>query len=169
MHDVLSACSEENGLKFGKGQVDELTNAFFQDAPKQVALPGKAHGITLEALRIQLKRHGGLLQKLTLTIDSWLVPSKPKTNILYKFGLCKPNLLSLSYIQNNKGLVLFAILMALINMVLFAYTCVQFKDFKNWDGFSANYWVMLARASGNFGMPPYLLIQDPTHVLYTRV
>ena len=159
MHDVLSACLEENGLKFRKGQVDELTSALFQDAPKQVALPGKAHGITLEALRTQLKRHGGLLQKLTLPIDSWLVPSKPKKNILCKFGLNKPNLLSLSYVKNNKGLVLFAILLALVNMVLFAYTCFQFKDFKNWDGFSANYWVMFARASGKFRMPPSIPIE----------
>ena len=35
-------------------------------------------GITFDALKAQLTKHDGLLQNLSISIDRWLVPPKPK-------------------------------------------------------------------------------------------
>ena len=36
------------------------------------------NGISFEALKAQLTKHDGLLQNLSISIDRWLVPPKPK-------------------------------------------------------------------------------------------
>ena len=78
----MRACMDENGMKFDEGEVDELTRALFHDATTlnnadAVADPNN-NGITFEALKAQLTKHEGLLQNLSISIDRWLVPPKPR-------------------------------------------------------------------------------------------
>ena len=72
---------DENGMKFDEGEVDELTRALFHDATVVTSTSnshGAAGGITFDALKAQLTKHDGLLQNLSISIDRWLVPPKPK-------------------------------------------------------------------------------------------
>ena len=68
---------DENGMKFDEGEVDELTRALFHDATV-VSSNANSGGITFDALKAQLTKHDGLLQNLSISIDRWLVPPKPK-------------------------------------------------------------------------------------------
>ena len=77
----MRACMDENGMKFDEGEVDELTRALFHDATVVTSTSnsnGAAGGITFDALKAQLTKHDGLLQNLSISIDRWLVPPKPK-------------------------------------------------------------------------------------------
>ena len=83
-------------MKFDEGEVDELTRALFHDATvvtnnnssstSATAAAAAAStmncsvsgGITFDALKAQLTKHDGLLQNLSISIDRWLVPPKPK-------------------------------------------------------------------------------------------
>lgn len=82
LQHVMRACMDENGMKFDEGEVDELTRALFHDAT--VVCSGTVNnsqnscGITFDALKAQLTKHDGLLQNLSISIDRWLVPPKPK-------------------------------------------------------------------------------------------
>ena len=71
---------DENGMKFDEGEVDELTRALFHDATVVCSSSenGNSGGITFDALKAQLTKHDGLLQNLSISIDRWLVPPKPK-------------------------------------------------------------------------------------------
>ena len=93
---------DENGMKFDEGEVDELTRALFHDAIPQSTNTSQTTtadtttaqgatadsqeagdtvpmgGITFDALKAQLTKHEGLLQNLSISIDRWLVPPKPK-------------------------------------------------------------------------------------------
>ena len=59
-----------------------------------------------------------------------------------------PSQCSVPYIRNNAQFILFSIIVAVVNVALFVARCIQYKDFKQWDGVNTNYWVMFARASG---------------------
>ena len=83
----MRACMDENGMKFDEGEVDELTRALFHDAtvvtnssgaPSTLNSGAASGGITFDALKAQLTKHDGLLQNLSISIDRWLVPPKPK-------------------------------------------------------------------------------------------
>ena len=81
LQHVMRACMDENGMKFDEGEVDELTRALFHDATVVTSTSnshGAAGGITFDALKAQLTKHDGLLQNLSISIDRWLVPPKPK-------------------------------------------------------------------------------------------
>ena len=77
LQHVMRACMDENGMKFDEGEVDELTRALFHDATV-VSSNANSGGITFDALKAQLTKHDGLLQNLSISIDRWLVPPKPK-------------------------------------------------------------------------------------------
>lgn len=82
LQHVMRACMDENGMKFDEGEVDELTRALFHDATVVTTTSGNSQapsgGITFDALKAQLTKHDGLLQNLSISIDRWLVPPKPK-------------------------------------------------------------------------------------------
>ena len=86
LQHVMRACMDENGMKFDEGEVDELTRALFHDATvvcsssstSSNANEVNSGGITFDALKAQLTKHDGLLQNLSISIDRWLVPPKPK-------------------------------------------------------------------------------------------
>ena len=102
LQHVMRACMDENGMKFDEGEVDELTRALFHDAiplstntsqettaatttaqgatadSQEAGDTAPMGGITFDALKAQLTKHEGLLQNLSISIDRWLVPPKPK-------------------------------------------------------------------------------------------
>ena len=58
-------------------QAAPAANASSSANPAEAAAPITS-GITFDALKAQLTKHDGLLQNLSISIDRWLVPPKPK-------------------------------------------------------------------------------------------
>lgn len=151
----MRACMDENGMKFEEGEVDELTHALFHDAtfisdPSPLVRADGGQGITFEALKAQLTKHEGLLQNLSISIDRWLVPPKPKRpNTLWEMIRERiPHQMTVPYVRNNGPFILFSLIMAVINVSLFAARCYEYRNFKMWNGIDTNYWVIFARAGG---------------------
>ena len=153
----MRACMDENGMKFEEGEVDELTHALFHDATfiseqqQQQQAGDVTVGITFEALKAQLTKHEGLLQNLSISIDRWLVPPKPKKPSTV-WGAFKTNFIphqcTVPYIRNNSQFIAFSLIVAVVNIALFIARAYEFRSFKQWDGFHTNYWIILARAAG---------------------
>ncbi|XP_073994728.1 NADPH oxidase isoform X2 [Rhodnius prolixus] len=138
LQHVMRACMEENGMRFSEEQIDDLTMALFEDADSD-----ERGAITYEALKNQLEKHGGLLENLTISIDRWLIPPKPKsqpTTILARFSALKPYQLSLPYIKNNYVYLIFLAIFLLVNLGLFVSRGIQYRK--------SNYFVIFARACG---------------------
>ena len=57
-------------------QVSADPSATSASNPQEGSAP--SGGITFDALKAQLTKHDGLLQNLSISIDRWLVPPKPK-------------------------------------------------------------------------------------------
>lgn len=166
---------DENGMKFDEGEVDELTRALFHDATVVTSTSnsnGAAGGITFDALKAQLTKHDGLLQNLSISIDRWLVPPKPKKpatimesviSKVYKktnqfpcqiginpkknLNFQVPHQLSVPYMRNNHAFISFTILFILVNLGLFVARFYEYWNFKNYD-YSRNWWIIFARACG---------------------
>ncbi|XP_063222700.1 NADPH oxidase 5 [Bacillus rossius redtenbacheri] len=138
LQHVMRACMEENGMKFSEEQIDDLTMALFEDADAE------NHGaITYEALKNQLEKHDGLLENLSISIDRWLVPPKPKPpprSLLGKLVALRPYQLSRPYMKNNYVYLIFVALFFLINVGLFVSRAVQYRH--------SNGYVIVARACG---------------------
>ena len=86
-----------------------------------------------------------------LSHTRWLVPPKPKKpHTLWQALKARavPSQCSVPYIRNNAQFILFSIIVAVVNVALFVARCVEYKDFKMWDGVNVNYWIMFAKASG---------------------
>uniref|UniRef100_A0A1B6DLA4 NAD(P)H oxidase (H(2)O(2)-forming) n=1 Tax=Clastoptera arizonana TaxID=38151 RepID=A0A1B6DLA4_9HEMI len=138
LQHVMKACMEENGMQFSEEQIDDLTMALFEDA--DVASRG---AITYEALKNQLEKHGGLLENLSISIDRWLVPPKPKpppSSIFGQLSHLKPYQLSRPYIRNNYVYLSFLVFLLAVNVGLFISRSIQYRK--------SSYFVILARACG---------------------
>ncbi|RVE44379.1 hypothetical protein evm_010969 [Chilo suppressalis] len=139
LHEVMDACMKENGMEFSKEQLLELTSAMFEDADTE-----NRGAITLEALRNQLAKHEGLLEHLTISIESWLVPppvaaSSSKT-LLQRLSKLKPYQLSLPYFKNNYVFLSYLAAFFLVNIGLFVSRAYEYRH--------SNGFVILARACG---------------------
>ncbi|XP_065216938.1 NADPH oxidase 5-like [Planococcus citri] len=140
LQHVMRACMEENGMRFSEDQIEDLTIALFEDADAD------ARGaITYGALKNQLEKHDGLLENLSISIDRWLVPPKPKcksrpASFIGKLVTMKPYQLTLPYIKNNYVYLSFLGMFLLINLVLFVLRAIQYSD--------QHYYVIFARACG---------------------
>ncbi|XP_076624807.1 NADPH oxidase [Colletes latitarsis] len=138
LEHVVRACMEENGMEFSEEQVKELTMALFEDADQ-----ANRGAITYEALKNQLEKHEGLLENLSISIDRWLVPPKPKAkrkSLLGLFASLRPYQLTRPYIKNNYVYIAFISVFILINVTLFVSRLYEYRR--------ANGYVMLARACG---------------------
>ncbi|XP_059475069.1 NADPH oxidase 5 isoform X2 [Neocloeon triangulifer] len=138
LQHVMRACMEENGMKFSEEQVEDLTMALFEDADVEIR-----GAITFEALKAQLEKHDGLLENLTISIDRWLVPPKPKPtpkSIWGKFLAMRPYQLSLPYMKNNYVYLVFLAVFLLVNIGLFISRAIQYRK--------SNWYTILARACG---------------------
>ena len=110
-----------------------------------------------------MAKHEGLLENLTISIDRWLVPPKPRRivqvkidcfrffrtapficfycTLLYFIGQAGrdlfsavPRLFSTTYFRNNAQLIFFYILFATLNLGLVASRLVEYRNSKNVDG-----------------------------------
>eukprot|EP00095_Tigriopus_kingsejongensis_P006523 maker-scaffold172_size289735-snap-gene-1.32 protein:Tk06523 transcript:maker-scaffold172_size289735-snap-gene-1.32-mRNA-1 annotation:"nadph oxidase" len=159
LQHVMRACMDENGMNFDEGEVDDLTRALYHDATyltKKMSAAGQLHqpyhptnGITFEALKAQLTKHDGLLQNLTISIDRWLVPPKPKKagSRWRTITSQVPHQFSIPYLRNNFQFLSFSFILLVINLGLFFGRLSEFKNFKNSNG-TRNWWIMFARAGG---------------------
>ncbi|XP_066588886.1 NADPH oxidase 5 [Prorops nasuta] len=135
---VMRACMEENGMKFSDEQIADLTVALFEDADQ-----GNRGAITFEALKKQLEKHEGLLENLSISIDRWLVPPKPKSEGKTFLGILpslRPYQLTKPYIKNNYVYLTFISFFILVNTGLFISRLYQYRH--------TNGYIMLARACG---------------------
>ncbi|XP_026680929.1 uncharacterized protein LOC103511343 [Diaphorina citri] len=139
LQHVMRACMEENGMQFSEEQIDHLTMALFEDADSE-----NRGAITYESLKNQLEKHGGLLENLSISIDRWLVPPKPKKlanqSRLSQLIALRPYQLTLPYIKNNYVYLGFMFFYLLVNIVLFTSRMYVFRK--------SNYYVIFARACG---------------------
>lgn len=138
LEHVMRACMEENGMKFSDEQITDLTMALFEDSDQ-----GNRGAITFEALKMQLEKHDGLLENLSISIDRWMVPPKPepkrKSFLAFLLSL-RPYQLTKPYIKNNYMYIAFLLLFILINCILFIS---KLYEYSNRNGF-----IMFARACG---------------------
>ncbi|KAH0946780.1 hypothetical protein HN011_012237 [Eciton burchellii] len=138
LEHVMRACMEENGMKFSDEQIEDLTIALFEDADQ-----GNRGAITFEALKRQLKKHDGLLENLSISIDRWLVPPQPKPKQKSAWGALsslRPYQLTKPYMKNNYVYIAFISIFILINVALFASRLYEYRHHSGY--------VMLARACG---------------------
>ncbi|XP_011699769.1 PREDICTED: NADPH oxidase 5 [Wasmannia auropunctata] len=138
LEHVMRACMEENGMKFSDEQIEDLTLALFEDADQ-----GNRGAITFEALKKQLKKHEGLLENLSISIDRWLVPPQPKSkkkSILETFVSLLPYQLTKPYMKNNYVFIAFISMFMLINVALFVSRLYEYRH--------DNGYIMFARACG---------------------
>ncbi|TRY74386.1 hypothetical protein TCAL_04607 [Tigriopus californicus] len=160
LQHVMRACMDENGMKFDEGEVDDLTRALYYDATtltkkmsaasSQIQQPyHPTNGITFEALKAQLTKHDGLLHNLTISIDRWLVPPKPKKPGSRWRALTSqvPHQMSIPYLRNNFQFLSFSLILLTINLGLFIGRLWDYRHFKNSNG-TRNWWIMFARAGG---------------------
>ncbi|XP_044590115.1 NADPH oxidase 5 isoform X1 [Cotesia glomerata] len=138
LEHVMRACMEENGMKFSDEQIEDLTLALFEDADQ-----GNRGAITFEALKKQLEKQEGLLENLSISIDRWMVPPKPKESrpsILSLLYSLKPYQLTKPYLKNNHVFIVFLSAFVIINFILFVTRLYQYRN--------TNSYTMLARACG---------------------
>ncbi|RZC33532.1 NADPH oxidase 5 [Asbolus verrucosus] len=138
LQHVMRACMEENGMQFSEEQIDDLTVAMFEDADTN-----NRGAITYEALKNQLEKHGGLLENLSISIDRWLVPPKPKTppdSIVRKILSMKPYQLTKPYVKNNYVYLIFLAAFLIVNVALFISRAIEYR--------SQNWFTIFARACG---------------------
>ncbi|XP_017753106.1 PREDICTED: NADPH oxidase 5, partial [Eufriesea mexicana] len=138
LEHVMRACMEENGIQFSEEQIEELTIALFDDADQ-----ANRGAITFEGLKKQLEKHGGLLENLSISIDRWLVPPKPKSkrkSRLQFLASLRPYQLTKPYMKNNYVYIIFILIFISINVALFATRLSEYR--------MSNGYVMLARACG---------------------
>ena len=83
-----------------------------------------------------MSKHEGLLENLTISIDRWLVPPKPKRIVQAVNDLFPsiPREFSFTYIRNNAQFIIFHILFFVINLSLFVSRLVQYRNTINIDG-----------------------------------
>ncbi|XP_063908421.1 NADPH oxidase 5 isoform X3 [Zophobas morio] len=138
LQHVMRACMEENGMQFSEEQIDDLTVAMFEDADMN-----NRGAITYEALKNQLEKHGGLLENLSISIDRWLVPPKPKTppdSFVRKIMALKPYQLTKPYFKNNYVYLIFLAAFLFVNAALFISRAIEYR--------AANWFTIFARACG---------------------
>ncbi|KAK4885210.1 hypothetical protein RN001_001481 [Aquatica leii] len=139
LQHVMRACMEENGMQFSEEQIEELTVAMFEDADTK-----NRGAITYEALKAQLEKHGGLLENLSISIDRWLVPPKPKTSsstsCFKKIMSFRPYQLTKPYAKNNYVYLIFLVAFLIANAALFISRSIQYRK--------SNTYTILARACG---------------------
>ncbi|KAF4525979.1 hypothetical protein B566_EDAN000769 [Ephemera danica] len=138
LQHVMRACMEENGMKFSDEQIEDLTMALFDDADTE-----DRGEITFEALKAQLEKHDGLLENLSISIDRWLVPPKPKPaprSLWGKMMAMRPYQLTRPYMKNNYVYLTFLAAFIAVNLGLLISRGIQFRK--------SNGYVIVARMCG---------------------
>lgn len=61
LRTVLKSCMDESALQLSESNLDELTKALFEDADVD-----KSGTITFEELKVELDKHPGVIENLTI-------------------------------------------------------------------------------------------------------
>ena len=150
-------------MSFDEESVEDLTRALYQVIEKYLKNVfingyllqdatdnGLKDGITFLALKSQIMKHVGLLENLTISIDNWMVPPKPRriSQMFNDFFSSIPYTFSFTYARNNAQLIVFYVFFTIINLGLITSRLWEYRHWKNIDG-SRNWYIMIARAGGN--------------------
>ncbi|KAK9728753.1 Ferric reductase NAD binding domain [Popillia japonica] len=162
LQDVMTACMHENGMKFSPDQIEDLTSAMIEDAGTN-----NKDAITYEALKNQLEKHGGLLENLSISIDRWLLPAKPKppATIMERIKQAVPYQITKPYLKNNYEYVIFLSCVVIVNVSLFISRAIEYY----YRG--ENNYVIFARACGqclNFNCVFILVLMLRQSITYLR-
>lgn len=133
---MIKCCLEESGLHLTASNFDYLTAALFEDSDTS---PSRA--LTFDAMRDLLGRHAGLIDNVTSSIDSWLLPAagdEKQKHTAGRSSLCRK--LSLSYVANNAVSFTFLLVFLAVNLSLFVCRLLAYR--------TENYFVAIARACG---------------------
>lgn len=78
LRSVMTACMEENGMRFDEKEIEDLAQALYEDAAGLAAgeaqvqaqragvADAASRGITVEDLKAELAKHDGLLENLSI-------------------------------------------------------------------------------------------------------
>ncbi|CAH1788924.1 unnamed protein product, partial [Owenia fusiformis] len=128
---VLRSCMEESSITLSEDDLTELTKALFHSADED-----NSGEISFDELKVELEKHPGVLENLTMSAANWLRPPEIKT-AKPKYA---PRYLTQSYIMNNKRKVGFVAFYILINIALFLVSAIRYR--------AENWFVIIARGSG---------------------
>ncbi|KAI4468360.1 nadph oxidase [Holotrichia oblita] len=124
LENVMKECIKESNIMF-RDHMGMLTSALIEGADTN-----NTDGITFDAFKNQLEKYEGLLENLSMSIESWLLPSKPKPPITLqeKIKQAIPYQLTMSYMKNNYEFVIFQFCLIAINLALFISRILEYKN-----------------------------------------
>jgi len=145
---IMTEALKENGLRLPANDVQELSFALYEEAlgPDDI----DTGEISIDQLKDALAKHDGILENLTISLNHWLVPKKPRPKETYWQKKKKSFWRSFSWthIKKNPQLFVFMSCLFIINIILFISRAVYFKDFKNADETAPNMFYVFSRACG---------------------
>ncbi|XP_071098234.1 NADPH oxidase 5-like [Haliotis cracherodii] len=127
---ALRSCMVESSVKLGEEELDMLTQALFEEADED-----KNGQMSFEEFESAIDRHPGLKENLCLSLDQWLTLSPKKKawpSLSYYF--------SKRYVCNNPRKLAFFAMLMLLNCILFAVGC--------WNYRTSNWCIIVARGCG---------------------
>jgi len=145
---IMEEALRENGLRLPANDVQDLTFALYEEAlGPDDADTGE---ISIDQLKDALAKHDGVLENLTISLNHWLVPKKPRPKETWWQQKKKSFWRSFSWTHIKKNPQLFAFMSGLfvINIILFIARAVYFKDFQNLNGTAPNIFYVFSRANG---------------------
>lgn len=128
---------DDNKLYFTEEEIDKLSIVLFKNFDT-----GDSKSIDFNEFYNQLLTRPGLIENLSINVESWFLPTPEKGK---RFHLNKliPQRMTLPHILNNLVSVIFFLAFFVINIVLFITRALEFYDPINF-----NLYYMIARASG---------------------
>ncbi|XP_067653613.1 NADPH oxidase 5-like isoform X1 [Haliotis asinina] len=128
LRTALRSCMVESSVKLGEEELDMLTQALFEDA--DVDNSGQ---ITIDELSAVIQKNPGVKDNLCVGIEQWL---KPPTKVKKKGS----RYLTKAYFFNNLRKIAFFAGLLLLNCILFAVGC--------WNYRTSNWCIIVARGCG---------------------
>ena len=124
---IMEEALRENGLRLPANDVQDLTFALYEDAlgPEDV----DSGEISIDQLKDALSKQEGVLENLTISLNHWLVPKKPKPKetLWQKATIWYGRRFSMSHIKREWQFFLFIGFLLLINIILFVSRAIYFR------------------------------------------
>ncbi|XP_048251238.1 NADPH oxidase 5-like [Haliotis rufescens] len=130
LRTALRSCMVESSVKLGEEELDMLTQALFEDADED-----NSGEISFEELESVMDKNPGVKENLCLSVEQWLLPPPAK-----KKSSWYDHYFSKSYIFNNLRKLAFLAFLMLLNCILFAVGC--------WNYRTSNWCIIVARGCG---------------------
>ncbi|XP_046576417.1 NADPH oxidase 5-like [Haliotis rubra] len=130
LRTALRSCMVESSVKLGEEELDMLTQALFEDADED-----NSGEISFEELESVMDKNPGVKENLCLSVEQWLLPPPPKKKTAwYRHYFSK------AYFLNNLRKIAFFATLILLNCILFAVGC--------WNYRISNWCIIVARGCG---------------------